>query len=396
MSKLVVAIGACLVLASCARPARAPASVAGDGGGADLDGVVRACGAALDRADALGAGRAGTVSACAQLFAQPTCRDAWVRANRVGLLELDADAAAACRDAYCGSLEGAGPACAGGPIDAQGWAELDARILTHDLGPSRVETVTARARARAHAQMVAPIELTPSPRVASLPQLAGCDPDATVTVAITASGALIDGGAGAPRALARCAGAIDGAALGAELRALRSQGCSDAVSIAATPSSTYADVVAVMDAAYGSGYTSVGVDTNPPAAARVAPVEAPSACPSPPVASAAPSRAPLPAPGAASVAPSPRAPLSRAPIVVVSTRAISLDDVELATLASLPATGTIGALTTALGARPGAPGDGTLIIMADRSAPAGAVARVLESARAAGFGNVMFAVKNQP
>ena len=191
---------------------------------------------------------------------------------------------------------------------------------------------------------------------------------------------------------ARAAGAVDTAWLEGELRALRAArhpDCGSSLELAADPDVQYQDVVTVMDVAIKVGFYDVGLSSPAELSITFAAGPAPAPrCPMPPRAAPAPVQ---PRPARSLLLPA-RDRLQHAPIIIVTKTAISLGGKELLSVAAAAAgDGLIPGLTAALGTST----DGLVILQADQSIDARVINRIVTTAKAAGFDNLLFAVKKQ-
>lgn len=233
--------------------------------------------------------------------------------------------------------------------------------------------------------------------------LCGAPAAAEVSVELTKAGAWLGVAGGAPCFVSRAAAALDRARLADELMRLRDSG---PVVLAPRPGVVYEDIIVVMDLASQAGLVDARIGAPRELAMkfddgavdrRRGHCTPPSKRP-PPVAT--PARAPDFLPDVAALArlsaeialppPKPQPDPATMARVVITRTTLSLDGRALGDVAALTAaSGHIAALQQALAAR----ATTTLIIQADRSLDAAFVQRVVETAAAAGFADVLFAVK---
>lgn len=215
-----------------------------------------------------------------------------------------------------------------------------------------------------------------------------CD---TVSIQIDAAGVWL-GAAPDVRCFGpRKAGAVDAAWLDAELARLRAaidpKTCASGVEIAGADAK-YEEIIQTMDAATRAGFADVSIA--PPDALAMTFTGAPAAASS---CTAAPTLGPKTSSvAAAAVRSSSKMRVSPAtPVVVVTTTAILVKGHQVATLAEVGAgDGPIAAMTTALGP---AKSSRTLILQVDKTVSTKIVNRVVQTARQAGYDEVIFAVK---
>jgi biopolymer transport protein ExbD len=174
------------------------------------------------------------------------------------------------------------------------------------------------------------------------------------------------GRGGSTMSVVRNGRAIDIEAVETGLREL-AKDCIGGVVVSADPATGYQDLITIMDLAMGAGFQDIGIDK--PGADRPA----------------------LPPAGGGGAGTA----LAKAPVVVVSRTDVSLDGTRLGAVddgAAIEA-----AITAALAARtadPAAP-SGALVIQADAAATYESIMKVITGARAAGYDDVVFAVKNK-
>jgi biopolymer transport protein ExbD len=191
--------------------------------------------------------------------------------------------------------------------------------------------------------------------------------------------------------------ALDNDWLEAQLRKAKEHPCSpSSAEIAAADDVSYGDVTSAMDYAIKAGFMNTGVASPESLSVPLAgasPKGAASECPATLIAvepDAKPSAPSQPSPSQ----PAPSGPdkLAAAPVLVVTKDELTLKDNVIATVADvMKTTGKLDALIKALPPTR----DGLLILQADQSTPTKVINRVVESAKAAGYDNLMFAVKNR-
>lgn len=202
----------------------------------------------------------------------------------------------------------------------------------------------------------------------------------------------------------RKAGALDNAWLEAQLSKAKAHECGpSSAEIAAANDVVYQDVITTMDVAVKVGFVDTGLSTpaelsvplasaNPKGAASECPAtlippEAAAAQPSRPSSSPTPSPTPSPGSGPAT--------LANAPVLVISKDALVLKvgdtSTEIATVADARTATKLDALTKALPPTT----KGLLILQADESTPSSVITTVVTTAKAAGYDNLLFAVKNR-
>ncbi len=189
----------------------------------------------------------------------------------------------------------------------------------------------------------------------------------------------------------RRAGEIDAAWLDAEIGTYRSDTCSLTASIAAAPNVAYRDTINVMDIAIKHGPDAGLADASDLVYGPLPddPHGANSHCAAPKD-QQQPARAPDPTP----LLPTNDAGLRDAPVVIVTKTELQFDHRSLATTAALrKGSGAIAELASAL--PPRAPSHGVLILQADELTDASVIGRIVVTAKAAGFDDVLFAVKNK-
>ena len=197
----------------------------------------------------------------------------------------------------------------------------------------------------------------------------------------------------------RTAGKLDAVWLERELRQVRAATgrCNPSFELAASPNVAYQDVILAMDVALKTGFVDVGLSD--PAGLGVAFASSPPAsstrCPQledleP---STAPAAASLPRPTA------PRAGLAEAPVIIVTRTEISIvlspqtTRVLVMTVADAArGAGLIAQLTEAFDKTPA---KGLAILQADQRTDAHVINRIVLTSKAAGFDNLLFAVKNR-
>jgi len=196
----------------------------------------------------------------------------------------------------------------------------------------------------------------------------------------------------------RTAGTLDAVWLERELRQFRGalRDCDPSFEVAASPNVAYQDVILAMDVAIKTGFIDIGLSD--PGSLGVAFASAPPAastrCPQledleP---STAPAAASVPRPTV------PRAGLAEAPVIIVTRTEISIvlppqTSVLVMTVADAArGAGLIAQLTEALDK---APIKGLAILQADQGTDARVINRIVLTTKAAGFDNLLFAVKNR-
>jgi biopolymer transport protein ExbD len=187
---------------------------------------------------------------------------------------------------------------------------------------------------------------------------------------------------------------FDGAWLEAELRPFVS-GCAPDVELSSAPDVAYADAIRAMDIAVKVGLVDIGLSEPDQAAVSFAGADhahAAAHCPQTTirhhddVASAA------PPPSTPSTPASGTDGLKDAPVVIITRDAVRLGDKPVGTIAELTiGSGSIAALAKLLPPHPANP---ILILQADQATDMNVILRVIDTAKAAGFPNVLFAVKN--
>jgi biopolymer transport protein ExbD len=205
----------------------------------------------------------------------------------------------------------------------------------------------------------------------------------------------------------RCFDRRRGGALGTvwlreELQAFGKMACRPSVELASAAGVTYQDLIAVMDVAITVGLADVGLSTPKELVVSFAnadPRNAAHHCAvttvaRPDTGDAADARG---ARSARDVVPPAtqldKTALQQAPVVIITLDEISLAGVRVVGVAETArGTGTIDALDRAL---PHKPADPTLILQADRATDMAVISRVVETVRAAGYTNVLFAVKKK-
>ncbi len=189
----------------------------------------------------------------------------------------------------------------------------------------------------------------------------------------------------------RRAGAIDTTWLDAEIATFESATCGAEADVASAPGVVYQDTIHAMDIAIKHGMDS-GLDD--PGSLTYGPLPtdpqgARSHC-APPKDQPMTARAPAPTPSL----PTTDAGLRQAPVVIVTKTELQFEHHALATTAALrKGSGAIAELTAAL--PPGRKSQGVLILQADELTDAIVINRIVLTAKAAGFDNLLFAVKNK-
>lgn len=194
----------------------------------------------------------------------------------------------------------------------------------------------------------------------------------------------------------RQGGALDRDWLEAQLVRAKRQPCNpSSAELAGAATVAYKDLVAAMDVAVKTGFMDVGLSSVGDLAVPLAtadPKGAAKECPA--------SLIPVEASAVAETKPRPPATsgtdrLKNALVVIVTKRELTLKigDVakEIATIADAENTGQLDALTAALPRTT----DGMIILQADESTSAKVINLVIAAAKAAGYDNVLFAVKNR-
>ncbi len=195
----------------------------------------------------------------------------------------------------------------------------------------------------------------------------------------------------------RIDGAIDTDWLEAQLRRAKTHPCGPTANeLAGAADVPYQDVIQAMDVSVKTGFVDVGLSTVAELAVPLAasnPKGAPRECPAGLI-------APTPAAMAPQAAITPQAPadksaLVKAPVLIVTTQkmSLSIDQVttDIATLDEARRATKLDGLTRALPPTL----DGMLILQADQSTPMNVISLVIETAKASGYDNVLFAVKNK-
>lgn len=244
------------------------------------------------------------------------------------------------------------------------------------------------------AAVAPPAPIARDAAVAAIPDAAvpagprtACD---TVSLQIDAAGVWL-GAAPSVRCFGPRKGpAVDWAWLGAELARLRAaidpKTCPSAVEIAGTEAS-FDELVQAMDAATRAGFPEVSLASPGALAMTFTGASTATSC------TAAPTLGPRTVSAAASaVRSSVKTRVSPStPVVVISTSEILVNRQPVATIADArTGDGPLAAVATAIGT---AKSGRTLILQAARSVPATIVNRVVQTARQAGFDEVIFAVK---
>lgn len=112
---------------------------------------------------------AAEVDACADVFLEPRCRDAWRQApgDLKGVLGREEDAVRACAEVYCPELGAPGvrPRMCDGALHGgfdDPWHELAPRVLAHDDGPAAAQRLIDAAIASTHTNLIVrPLEAVP-------------------------------------------------------------------------------------------------------------------------------------------------------------------------------------------------------------------------------------------
>ncbi|HEY5945718.1 MAG TPA: hypothetical protein VIV40_09515, partial [Kofleriaceae bacterium] len=197
--------------------------------------------------------------------------------------------------------------------------------------------------------------------------------------------------------------ALDSAWLEAQLRKVKAIECSpSAAELASNDDVPYREVIETMDTAVKTGFIDVGLaspaDLTVPLATAT-PKGALTECPASVIAIEAKAPAGQPAAAADQPPPAHSGPdtLAKAPVLIVTRDKIELHlgdaTTAIATLAEARTQpGKLDKLTKAL---PASKGGGMLILQADESTPTTVINRVITTAKAAGYDNIMFAVKNR-
>lgn len=270
--------------------------------------------------------------------------------------------------------------CLGMPIEMRR-CMLPSYLLGHDA-----ECQAIRAQI---AQVAADLHVTPRP---GRPDR--CDPS-DVALYVTTGGVWLGTGPDARCFEPRQHGALGIDWLEAELRPLAAIHCPPAVQLAAAPGVRYRDIIAAMDAAVKVGLVNIDVSdaqTLPVSFAAADPQRAAKHCPATTV-----KRADAkPSPGR-SWRPPDKAALADAPVLIVTPGEVSLGGKPgirpVGTLAEIArGVGVIDKLREAL---PPNPQDPTIVLQADQDTDAAVIARLVETANAAGYSNMLFAVKNK-
>lgn len=244
---------------------------------------------------------------------------------------------------------------------------------------------------RAMTEPMTTLDIKPMPKGRRAP---GCDGFASVYV--TGEGVWLATGRDAKsRCFApRTSGALDVDWLARELRALKALECpASSIELAAAADVPYRDVIQAMDVSVQAGILDVGI--SPPSDLAV------------PLATADPKAAAADCPAtvmtpqdrtpskAVAHAPNGRDTLQTAPVVIVTKDHLSLrvDDktIDIGSLADARSGPGLAALTSALPPTR----NGALILQAHENTPATVIDRIVAGARAAGYDNVLFAVKNK-
>jgi len=170
-------LGLLLLAVACGRRAAVPAPPSKE----KLD-AFRRCNEASARVDdpvdpgeEIGSRSAELARACADIYSEPGCAEAW-RHPSPRLEERASAMATACRDAYCPKLPAPRPAlCATKdlppPVEmARQWRELQSRIIAHELGvaPEIVEVLSSTKRVTVSKRITVPAAPEQSPLVVRL------------------------------------------------------------------------------------------------------------------------------------------------------------------------------------------------------------------------------------
>ena len=190
------------------------------------------------------------------------------------------------------------------------------------------------------------------------------------------------------------AGAPDTDWLEAQLRRAKANPCGPSASeLAGADDVPYQHVITAMDVSVKAGFMDTGLSSPKALSVPLAaadPKGAASECPATLI------------PPEPVTAPAPKTPrasgtdaLKKAPVLVVTKTELTLNvndtKTVIATIADAKAGTSLAALTKALPPT----GDGLLILQADESTPTHVINLVVETAKAAGYGNLLFAVKNR-
>lgn len=235
----------------------------------------------------------------------------------------------------------------------------------------------------------APADAAPAPTQAS-----GCPP---LVVLVKPDGIWLRD-ASTQSVVASCGGEIDSAALGARLCALAKSappGCA-AVEVAAESGVKYQQLIAVMDAAMAVGLRDVGL-TEPAALSLPLRDSRPSDRVAPACGDPVPSCSVDPPGGATATVPAPAGgPLTDAIVVVVPTDgSVTINGKQVATAAEAKAGDRIEPLYKELRAKMDPAGPRALVLQVDRSIDARLVNRIVVTSQAAGYHNILFAVRNK-
>lgn len=245
-------------------------------------------------------------------------------------------------------------------------------------------------------------------------------PIANIVVALTPDGVWLDGGQKMRCFIARKRGVIDPGVLEVQLRRLRVEGSSEVAISALRRGVTYRELVEVMDVSIKIGLISpqlstiedLGVTFDDTAKGRAA---APAQCPSRTTAPPKPSPPAEPPlrhltrpPSETEISsieilraqtplalPAKQA-LTNAPVVVITKSEIVFKGQTITLVADIAGgKGVIEPLLTVLDTARSDPADARLIVQADEALDAMVIHRVCATATAAGFNDVLFAVKNR-
>ncbi|HTJ42699.1 MAG TPA: hypothetical protein VL463_11425 [Kofleriaceae bacterium] len=225
-------------------------------------------------------------------------------------------------------------------------------------------------------------------------------PEVKIAIEVVSRGAWLGSSTGARCFVAKGNDTALDAELG-NVMASMTPDCSRSVELGAVAGVSYQDVVTVMDAAVKAGFVNIGIsdpkslsiqftDTvakeKANAHCTVKPVSTPSAGTKPAASTATKGIPSAPAPAT-------KPDLAKAPVVIITTAEVTLDGKSLGTVKSLAkGKGTIAPLVTALKA---ITDKGPLVLQADKTTDAAVINRVILSGKAAGFDNVLFAIKTK-
>jgi hypothetical protein len=221
----------------------------------DPDRAVRACLTGIEAAKTGDPASAipTFMAACSHLYAEGTCREAWVTLGGTAAAEREvrrAEAIESCSRAYCPLLPAPRPqSCQGQGGDADSWRELQLAIFTFDLGTDRVTAV-----AEALQQWLDFLASRPIVQMDN-PTAPGCE--ANLTIAVIPEGVWLTTSTGVRGFVARCGEGLDTAAVAGELCRLRQDpglACTKTAIIATTDTVPYGDLVAVVQLALQAGF----------------------------------------------------------------------------------------------------------------------------------------------